>query len=84
MKYFLLVYFIGYVGYFLFNLKRVGKIEETIEEGGFDSYFKVTVWWIMIESILWFMFIAVSIFCNIIRPSATEEEYNKQHGDQNK
>ena len=43
MKYFLIIYFIGYVGYFLFNLKRVGKIEETIEEGGFDSYFKVTV-----------------------------------------
>ena len=80
MKYFLLIYFIGYVGYFLFNLKRVGKIEEE----GFDSYFKVTIWWIMIESILWFVLTAVSVFCNIIRPSATEEEYNKQRDDQNK
>ena len=78
MKYALLIYVIGWVGYILFNLRRIGRVEESIGPEGIDVYFKVTIWWIMMEAILWFVWFSVFIFCNIIRPEATKEEYDKQ------
>lgn len=79
MFYFLLIYVIGYIGYILYNCKRIGKIEESVEAEGIDSYFKVTIWWLMLEAILWFMWFFMFFLMDKIRPNATKEEYENQN-----
>lgn len=79
MIYVLLVtYIIGYIGYIIFNRNRIGKIEETIEAEDITDYFRVTVWWLMLEAILWFMWFFIFYVSDIIRPDATKEEYENQ------
>lgn len=73
----LIIYAIGWVVYILFNLRRVGRVEESIGPEGVDEYFKVTIWWLMVEALLWFMWFIMFIFSKI-RPESTKEEYDKQ------
>lgn len=77
MIYILLIYIIGYIGYIIFNLNRIGKIEESVEAEGITSYFRVTIWWLMLESILWFVWVIFYV-SDIIRPNATKEDYENQ------
>lgn len=75
---FLLIYIIGYISYILYNLDRIGKIEESVEAGGITTYFKVTIWWLMLEALLWFVWFFIFYVSDIIRPNATKEEYENQ------
>lgn len=74
---FLLIYIIGYLSYILYNLDRIGKIEESVEAEGITSYFRVTIWWLMLEAIIWFVGLIFYV-SDIIRPNATKEDYENQ------
>ena len=72
-----MIYIIGYISYILYNYKRIGKIEESVEAEGIPSYMRVTIWWLMLEALLWFVWLIFYV-SDIIRPNATKEDYENQ------
>lgn len=74
---FLMIYVIGYISYILCHYKRIGKIEKSIEGVG-TTYYRVTIWWIMLEAFLWFLWFYVLFVSKIVLPDATKEDYENQ------